>query len=76
MKATILLIATSVSLLRVQAASELTTVPPASDVVARLMEHDAARQAALGGYTATRRYTLDNRSRHASMLVHVTAGSD
>jgi outer membrane lipoprotein-sorting protein len=59
----------------VQAASEAAT-PSASDVIVHLMERDAERQGALAGYTATRRYTLENKSRHASMVVHTTVGSD
>jgi hypothetical protein len=45
------------------------------DVVAAMMSHDAARLAALHGYTAMRRYKLENRGRHkrAEMLVKVTA---
>ena len=71
MRAAIVLLVSSVSLLRVQAASEAVVIPSASDVVAQLTERDAERQAALSGYTATRRYTLDIKSRHASMTVHV-----
>src|SRR5258706_8579440 len=76
MKTAIALLVSSVSLLRVQAASEAVVIPSASDVVARLMERAAERQAALSGYTATRRYTLDNKSRHASMVVHLTVDPD
>ena len=76
MKTAILLLVSLASLLRVQAASEAVVVPSASEVIAHLMERDAERQAALSGYTATRRYTLDNKSRHASMTVHVTVNPD
>src|SRR5262249_16444768 len=62
-------------LTRIQAAPEPiaipSSIPSAPDVIARLMERDAERQAALSGYAATRRYTLDNRSRHASMVVRM-----
>ena len=75
MKTAIILLVSSASLLQVQAASAVAT-PSASDVIAHLMERDAARQAALAGYTATRRYTLDNWSRHASMVVRVTVDRD
>jgi outer membrane lipoprotein-sorting protein len=51
-------------------------IPPASVVIAHLLERDAERHAALAGYTATRRYTLDNRSRHASMVVHASVDPD
>jgi negative regulator of sigma E activity len=76
MKTAVLLIAASVPMLQAQPPSEVVTIPSASDVIARLMERDAARQAALAGYTATRRYTLDNKSRHASMVVRATVESD
>jgi hypothetical protein len=48
-------------------------LPLASDVVARMMERDNQRQAALGGYTSSRRYVLDNLNHHkrAEMLVTV-----
>jgi len=76
MKTAIVLLVSSASLLRVQAASEVVAIPSASDVVAHLMERDAERQAVLSGYAATRRYTLDNKSRHASMVVHLTVDPD
>jgi len=49
-------------------------LPSADDVVAKMMEHDNQRQAALHGYTATRRYVLENSRHHkrAEMLVTVT----
>src|SRR5579862_4968401 len=49
-------------------------LPSANDVVAKMMEHDNQRQAALHGYTATRRYVLENSRHHrrAEMLVNVT----
>jgi hypothetical protein len=76
MKAAIVLLVSSVSLLRVQAAPEPVVIPSASDVIAHLMERDAERQAALAGYTSMRRYILDNKSRHASMTVHVTVNPE
>ena len=49
-------------------------LPSANDVVAKMMEHDNQRQAALHGYTAARRYVLENSRHHkrAEMLVTVT----
>ena len=49
-------------------------LPSADDVVAKMMERDSRRQAALHGYTATRRYVLENSRHHkrAEMLVNVT----
>ena len=46
-------------------------LPSADDVVARMMERDNQRQAALHGYTAVRRYVLENSRHHkrAEMLV-------
>jgi hypothetical protein len=50
----------------------------ADDVVAAMMSRDAERIAALRGYTAMRRYELENRGRHkrAEMLVKVTGHED
>ena len=76
MKAAIISFVFTISALRVQAASEIATPSAAAVVVAHLMERDVERQAALAGYTATRRYTLDNKSRHASMVVHTTVESN
>src|SRR5262245_36965161 len=80
MKTTTVIITFATSMLRVQAASELkdalAAIPPATDVVAALTQHDANRQIAFTGYTSMRRYTLDNKSRHASMLVRVMVGPD
>ena len=76
MKTAIILLVSSALLLRVHAASDAVVIPSATEVVARLMARDAQRQAALSGYTATRRYTLDNKSRHASMVVHLTVDPD
>src|SRR5690348_1065360 len=48
-------------------------LPSANDVVAKMVERDHQRQAALHGYTATRRYVLENWRHHkrAEMLVTV-----
>jgi len=50
----------------------------ADEVVARMMAHDGERQAALHGYTALRRYILENRRHHkqAEMLVRMTCLED
>ena len=52
--------------------------PTTDDVVAAMMSRDAERTAALHGYTAMRRYELENRGRHkrAEMLVRVTSHED
>jgi len=61
------------------AESDLTPiVPTADEVVARMIAHDNKRQAALHGYTAIRRYVLENRNHHkrAEMLVRMTCRED
>ena len=72
MKLTTLILTFSLPLL----ASEAPAIPDAAEVVSRMMQRDSQRQAALNGYTALRRYTLDNKSRHASMLVRTTCLPD
>jgi hypothetical protein len=49
-------------------------LPSADEVVAKMMERDNQRQAAFGGYTASRRYVLENPRHHkrAEMFVAVT----
>ena len=53
-------------------------LPSADDVVARMMERDDQRQAAVHGYTAARRYVLENphRHKHAEMLVKMECVED
>jgi hypothetical protein len=50
----------------------------ADDVIARFIQQDESRQAALNGYTAFRRYVIENRShqKRAEMLVRVTCHKD
>jgi hypothetical protein len=50
----------------------------ADQVVARMMTRDSERQAALHGYTAYRRYVLENRTHHrrAEMLVRLICRGD
>jgi hypothetical protein len=50
----------------------------AGEVVARMMARDNLRQTALHGYTASRRYLLENQRHHkrAEMLVHMTCLKD
>jgi hypothetical protein len=52
--------------------------PTADEVVAKMVAHDNARQARLRGYTANRRYVLENRGHHkrAEMLVRVIGRED
>jgi hypothetical protein len=53
-------------------------LPTGDEVVARMMARDSERQAALHGYTAARRYVLENQRHHkrAEMLVHMTCLRD
>jgi negative regulator of sigma E activity len=48
-------------------------LPSANDIVAKMIERDNQRQIAFRGYTAARRYTLENQRHHkrAEMLVKV-----
>jgi hypothetical protein len=50
----------------------------ADEVVARMMAHDEQHQAAFRGYTAQRRYVLENRNhgKRAEMLVRMICGDD
>jgi len=50
----------------------------ADEVVAKMLAADAERQATLRGYTASRRYSLENRDHHrtAEMLVRVICNPD
>ena len=54
------------------------TLPSAGEVVAAMMRHDNERQTALEGYTALRRYVLENTAHHkrAEMVVRVTCTKD
>src|SRR5271166_2731887 len=49
-------------------------LPSSDEVVARMIQNDRERQSALDGYTAARRYILENRNhnKRAEMLVRVT----
>jgi MucB/RseB N-terminal domain len=53
-------------------------VPSADEIVARMLARDGERQATLHGYTAYRRYVLENRNHHkqAEMLVRMTCKED
>jgi hypothetical protein len=61
------------------AASHLMAEPPGADqVIGRMLERDGERQSSLDGYTARRRYVLENVRHHkrAEMLVRVKCGKD
>jgi len=72
MNATIRTMALAVAAVVGGFAGELTT----ENVVARLVEQDHARQSQLGAYTYLCRYKLNNKSRHAEMLVRWTREAD
>ncbi len=50
--------------------------PSTDEIVARMMESDQARRIALGSYTWTSQYVLDNKERHAEMTVRWTRQAD
>lgn len=47
-----------------------------SEVVAKFVEHDQARRAAMSGYSVTTHYHLENKSRRADMVVRWTRRAD
>jgi hypothetical protein len=59
-------------------ADSVPALPTADEVVAKMMARESERLARLHGYTATRRYVLENRDRHkrAEMLVRMTSRED
>jgi hypothetical protein len=60
------------------AADSSLQLPTADEVVAKMMVRDSERQATLNGYTASRRYVLENQRHHkrAEMLVRMTCLRD
>jgi len=59
-------------------AAQDTSLPTASEVVERMVQRDAQRQALTQGYAGKRRYVLENDGmhKHAEMLVRVNGDSD
>jgi hypothetical protein len=51
-------------------------VPTTDEIVAQLMERDLAHRSSLGNCTWASRYVLDNKDRHAEMLVRWTHHTD
>jgi hypothetical protein len=47
-------------------------LPTADEVIANVMERDQARQASIGAYSVTSKYVLQNKNRHAEMVVRWT----
>jgi hypothetical protein len=62
----------------IAAGDSIPALPSANEVVAKMMARDGERQAALHGYTAIRRYVLENRNHHkrAEMQVRLTCLAD
>ena len=62
----------------VAAGDSIPALPTSDEVVARMMARDNERQARLHGYSANRRYVLENPGHHkrAEMLVRVTSPED
>ena len=60
------------------AADASSQLPTGDEVVAKMMARDSERQATLYGYTASRRYVLENQRHHkrAEMLVRMTCLRD
>ena len=60
------------------AAQESATQPTAEEIVARMTDHDLARQSSIEGYAGMRRYVLENQKFHkrAEMLVQVQGDKD
>lgn len=50
--------------------------PTGDEIVARMLERDQAHQASLGVYAWTSRYVLNNKDRHAEMMVQWTRQAD
>jgi hypothetical protein len=63
---------------KILAGDSLPPLPTADEVVARMMTRDSERLARLHGYTANRRYVLENRDHHkrAEMLVRMVSRED
>ena len=53
-------------------------LPTAEEVVAKMVQHDDERRAALQGYTGVRRYVLENSEHHkeAEMVVRIVYHKD
>jgi hypothetical protein len=62
----------------IAAGDSIPALPSANEVVARMMARDGQRQSALHGYTAMRRYVLENKNHHkrAEMQVRLTCLAD
>ena len=61
-----------------QDAPDAAALPSADEVVAKMVQHDDERRAALQGYTGVRRYVLENSKHHkeAEMVVRIVYHKD
>jgi hypothetical protein len=50
--------------------------PTANEIIAKVTERDQARQATIGAYSVTSKYALQNKDRHAEMVVRWTRQAD
>lgn len=69
MKTTVMMLISAWPLLAGQA-------PTTDEIVSRMMEQDRVRQSSLGAYTWMSHYVLDNKDRHAEMMVRWTRHAD
>jgi negative regulator of sigma E activity len=68
---------TTVMMMMISALNALAgQAPTAEQIVQRMMEHDQTRQCSLRAYTWTSHYVLDNKERHAEMMVQWTRQPD
>ncbi len=68
---------TAAMMMLLSAAAALAAETPTTEqIVARMMERDQMRQSALGAYSWTSNYVLDNKERHAEMQVRWTRHAD
>jgi hypothetical protein len=67
-----------VTALAAASADSIPPLPSADEVVAKMIAHDNERQSALDGYSAKRRYVLENQRHHkrAEMVVQLTCLKD
>lgn len=67
----------SIAVLVYSAVAALGAEPPNTDqIVAQIVERDRHRQVAIGAYSYTSTYVLQNKDRHAEMVVRWTREAD
>jgi hypothetical protein len=60
----------------ISAAIGFAQTPQTDEIVARMIERDQVRQSTIGSYSWTSSYVLDNKDRHAEMLVRWTRNNN